>query len=153
MSSTALCPRACLSHIVPFRAPVWFPSVAYLPHSCCCRAKVSDSAGGPDHSFFAPSDQLSHFNNCFDLSSFSFTPSLDSYDVVALLLLFHDLLFPLFQNLFTFSHRCVIVPSIVSALPYYFLFTYYLQGSPRFARLVPRPPSPRATNRTLPCSV
>ena len=83
------------------------PGIAYRPYSCCCRAKVSDSAGGPDHSFFAPSDQLSHLSNCFDLSSFSFIPSLDSYDFVALLLL-------LIIFCFHYSKICLPSPIAVS---------------------------------------
>ena len=83
-----------------------------------------------DHlSFFAPSDQLSYLNNCFDLLSFS-SPPIGLHATSSLYYFSHNLLFRLFQSLFTFALRCVIVSSIVFMLPYQFLFTYYLpQGS------------------------
>jgi len=67
-------------HVVSlhFRLPMSSPDSSILSAAYRFYTKIGDSTGGPDHlSFFAPSDQLSYLNNCFDLLSFS-SPQLDS---------------------------------------------------------------------------
>jgi len=55
------------------------PSTASRSYSCCCCTKIGDPAGRPDSlSPFAPSDQLSHLNNCFHLFSFHSPIGLDT---------------------------------------------------------------------------
>jgi hypothetical protein len=107
-------------------------SVAYRSYSCCS-AKIGDFAGGPDHlSSFAPSDQLSHLNNCFDLFSLSLLHR-TRLDAVALSLLSHITLFLLFQRLLTFLRRYVVIPidCVCASVLYFCLFIIHPNAPPR----------------------